>query len=65
MAHFLMSTGGSKSNEHVAHFLIDIHNDTKLYFVGMHIFSVFRYYESCDIDAGFGRGYNIITEKCN
>lgn len=26
MAHFQMSTGGSKSNEHVDHFLVDIHN---------------------------------------
>lgn len=25
MAHFQMSTGGSKSNEHVDHFLVDIH----------------------------------------
>ena len=31
MAHFQMSTGGSKSNEHVDHFLVDIHN----YFEGM------------------------------
>lgn len=25
-----MSTSGSKSNEHVAHFLVDIHNPTKV-----------------------------------
>ena len=28
MAHFQMSTGGSKSNEHVDHFLVDIHTFT-------------------------------------
>ena len=31
MAHFQMSTGGSKSNEHVDHFLVDIHNQRKFY----------------------------------
>jgi hypothetical protein len=30
MAHFQMSTGGSKSNEHVDHFLVDIHKKTGL-----------------------------------
>lgn len=29
MAHFQMSTGGSKSNEHVDHFLVDIHRSAK------------------------------------
>ena len=32
MAHFQMSTGGSKSNEHVDHFLVDIHRDTLHFF---------------------------------
>ena len=31
MAHFQMSTSGSKSNEHVAHFLVDIHMVSRSY----------------------------------
>ena len=31
MAHFQMSTSGSKSNEHVDHFLVDIHTKADLF----------------------------------
>ena len=37
----------------------------KPYFGKMHIFIIFRYNKSYGIDASFGCGYNIITEKCN
>ncbi len=37
----------------------------KPYFGEMHIFTIFRYNKSHDIDTAFGRDYNIITGKCN
>ena len=37
----------------------------KSYFGEMHIFTIFRYNKSHDIDTTFSRDYNIITEERN